>query len=163
MGTELLRPQDCFSQRIPFISRRRNYAANNAFSYRGTRKPAPRPEQRKRLLHPKPNSDDSTLPRLLMDKVTILRRGDSLDSNLKTHPLNNQGDALLLLGTQRLGPDPEMVPKQIRITDFKPVYAGSAFAVSPSPSALPLPSFFRKQAAVHDSATRDLRRLLRLE
>ncbi|XP_020238526.1 uncharacterized protein LOC109817620 [Cajanus cajan] len=159
MGTELLRPQDCLSQRIglppPFISRRRNYAANNAFSYRGAR--------RKRVVDPKPSSDDSRLPRLLMEKVTILRRGESLDSNLKTQPLKKQGDALVVVGTQRLGPDPEMVPKQIRIADFKPVYAGSAFAVSPSPSALPLPSFFRKQAAVDDSATRDLRRLLRLE
>ncbi|CAN1274678.1 hypothetical protein LINPERPRIM_LOCUS15472 [Linum perenne] len=44
------------------------------------------------------------------------------------------------------------------------MYAGSAFAVSPSPSALPLPSFSKKkQVSVDDSATRDLRRLLRLD
>ncbi|XP_015695133.1 uncharacterized protein LOC102702889 [Oryza brachyantha] len=49
------------------------------------------------------------------------------------------------------------------------VYAGPAFSVSPEPSALPLPQFpFRKAAAAvavvdDDAATRDLRRMLRLE
>ncbi|KAL5701561.1 hypothetical protein ACHQM5_026885 [Ranunculus cassubicifolius] len=79
---------------------------------------------------------------------------------------------LLLGGNQRLGPDPELV--NIRITDLKPlnlgtdVYAGSAFASSPSPRKLPLPKFSMKKgggftAAVEESATKDLRRLLRLE
>ncbi|MBS2599563.1 hypothetical protein KFY57_25770, partial [Salmonella enterica subsp. enterica serovar Typhimurium] len=74
-------------------------------------------------------------------------------------------------GTDRLGPEPEMVPKQIRIVDLSSpltgkcdVYAGSAFAVSPAPSSLPLPSFSKKkQVRFDDSATRDLRRLLRLD
>jgi hypothetical protein len=36
--------------------------------------------------------------------------------------------------------------------------------VSPAPSSLPLPSFSKKkQVSIDDSATRDLRRLLRLE
>ncbi|KAH7833046.1 hypothetical protein Vadar_002651 [Vaccinium darrowii] len=45
------------------------------------------------------------------------------------------------------------------------VYAGSAVAVSmsPSPRALPLPSLFSKKKAVDDSATRDLWRHLRLD
>ncbi|MCS4558852.1 proline-rich nuclear receptor coactivator motif-containing protein, partial [Shewanella sp. C32] len=47
------------------------------------------------------------------------------------------------------------------------VYAGPAFSVSPEPSSVPLPQFpFRKAAvtaAVDDAATRDLRRMLRLE
>ncbi|CAL4956541.1 unnamed protein product [Urochloa decumbens] len=45
-------------------------------------------------------------------------------------------------------------------------YAGPAFSTSPEPSALPLPQFpVRKAAAaaVDDAATRDLRRILRLE
>lgn len=45
------------------------------------------------------------------------------------------------------------------------VYAGSAFSQSPSPSSLPLPTFSRKReglAVVDDTATRDLRRLLRI-
>ncbi|KAL6850528.1 hypothetical protein ACP4OV_021155 [Aristida adscensionis] len=45
------------------------------------------------------------------------------------------------------------------------VYAGPAFSTSPEPSALPLPQFPAKKAAaaVDDAATRDLRRILRLE
>jgi hypothetical protein len=47
------------------------------------------------------------------------------------------------------------------------LYAGPAFsAASPEPSSLPLPQFpFQKAVApaVNDAATRDLRRLLRLE
>ncbi|KAH7838694.1 hypothetical protein Vadar_029998 [Vaccinium darrowii] len=43
------------------------------------------------------------------------------------------------------------------------VYAGSAVSMSPSPRALPLPSLFSKKMAVDDSATRDLRRHLRLD
>lgn len=104
---------------------------------------------------------------MMTEKVTILRRGESLDSLVKSDGLKKEGEDLVIIGTQRLGPDPNMVPKQIRIVDFKTgcdVYAGSAFAMSPSPSALPIPSFQRKFApvAVDDSATRDLRRLLRI-
>ncbi|KAM3258314.1 hypothetical protein ACQJBY_050210 [Aegilops geniculata] len=47
------------------------------------------------------------------------------------------------------------------------VYAGPAFsAASPEPSSLPLPQFPLQKpvaAAVNDAATRDLRRMLRLE
>ncbi|XP_062199097.1 uncharacterized protein LOC133901672 [Phragmites australis] len=45
------------------------------------------------------------------------------------------------------------------------VYAGPAFSASPEPSSLPLPQFPVKKAAavVDDAATRDLRRILRLE
>lgn len=179
MGTEVLRPQDCFTQRIgvppPGFSRRRTYGThhnnknNNVNNYfRGNRKPTTRPEQRKRVVDKRPSLDDSRFSSLEMEKVTILRRGESLDSKLKTEALKKEGDNLVVVGTQRLGPDPDMVPKQIRIVDFRSgrqVYAGSAFSVSPSPTALPLPSFSKKQpaVAVADSATRDLRRLLRLE
>ncbi|KAK7412615.1 hypothetical protein VNO78_04114 [Psophocarpus tetragonolobus] len=148
MATEVLRPQHCFAERC------RTDPTNTVTRFHR--------KQRKRLAEKRPSFDDSRTCALLMEKVTILRRGDSLDSKLKTQPFKND---LLLLGTQRLGPHPETVPKQIRIVDFKSgrqIYAGSAFAVSPSPSALPLPSFSRKQQ-VDDSATRDLRRLLRLE
>ncbi|ESW19827.1 hypothetical protein PHAVU_006G158900 [Phaseolus vulgaris] len=176
MGTEVLRPQDCLSHRIgvppPAFSRRRTYA-NNVNVYRAHRKPVARPEQRKRVAEKRPVSDDSKVSRssgMVMEKVTILRRGESLDSKLKSEALKKEGDDLVVVGTQRLGPDPEKLGKQIRIVDFRSgrdVYAGSAFAMSPAPSALPLPSFSKRQvgaaAAVDDSATRDLRRLLRLE
>ncbi|KAF7837183.1 putative plant/F10N7-170 protein [Senna tora] len=177
MGTEVLRPQNCLIERIrvppTVFSRRKNYGGycnyNNYVSNpRPSRKPVTRPERQDQRKRVRSSSDDSKMARgsgLVMEKVTILRRGQSLDSNMKSDALKMEGDDLVVCGTQRLGPDPEMVPKQIRIAKTD-VYAGSAFAVSPSPSALPLPSFSKKKqssAVVDDSATRDLRRLLRLE
>ncbi|KAL3348120.1 hypothetical protein AABB24_021661 [Solanum stoloniferum] len=126
---------------------------------------------------------------IVMGQVMILRRGESLDSlnpnimkenktrssgKKKKQPASGSGDELTVYGTGRLGPDqPGMLPKNIRVghtpTD---VYAGSAFSNSPSPRSLPLPSFFnnmnnnKKQVefkSFDDSASRDLRRLLRLE
>ncbi|XP_059450880.1 uncharacterized protein LOC132181650 [Corylus avellana] len=199
MGTEVLRPQDCLIGRIrvpqpAVFHRRRSYYGNVNPSYvsnpRSNRKPAVRsekPDQRKRFVASQSepsvskrsgSSDDSKTERrsLSMEKVTILRRGESLDSTIKSEALRKEGDGLMVLGTERLGPDhPEMVPKQIRVVDPRlspPVagkcdmYAGSAFAMSPEPSSLPLPSFSKKKQVsviVDDSATRDLRRLLRLD
>lgn len=106
-----------------------------------------------------------------LPRVTILRRGQSLDtidaSRLK-RDLENETRGGGGGGLMR-----------------DDVYAGSAFFVSPSPSSLPLPSFFNinnnnsnsnnngvnisnhstvmSNEEFHDSATRDLRRLLRLE
>ena len=202
MGTEVLLPQDCLIERIrappASFSRRRSYGnfyntnnyvnhVNHGNNYGNTkrstfygagsgrinRKPAIRPEQRKRVsvAERRPSSDDLKVARgsgLVMEKVSILRRGESLDSLVKNENLKKEGDDFVVIGTQRLGPDPNIVKKQTRIVDFKnacDVYAGSAFAMSPSPSALPIPSFQRKFTApvtVDDSATRDLRRLLRL-
>ncbi|KAK9137090.1 hypothetical protein Sjap_007684 [Stephania japonica] len=151
--------------------------------------------------------------KLLIGQVTILKRGESLDAKIRdevsrkdetstalkrTESVEMKDDDtldldlnLIVCGTERLGPDPEMVPKQIRIKDLKTliassptcaaaaatsgsagsvvvddVYAGSAFSLSPSPRALPLPRFSTKRGGrrvVDDSATKDLRRLLRLE
>ncbi|CAL0307245.1 unnamed protein product [Lupinus luteus] len=161
MATEILRSQDCLIQRIrvPTATFSRNRSYNNCSNYynnhhastaRSYRKPVTRPGQRKRIdvATGKPVSasvskrscvDDSRTTKSsssTMEKVTILRRGQSLDSS----------------STVAVKSD---------------VYAGSAFSVvAPSPSALPLPSFpTKKQPSpmIDDSATRDLRRLLRLE
>ncbi|XWS13978.1 hypothetical protein CRYUN_Cryun36dG0084600 [Craigia yunnanensis] len=187
MGTEVLRPQDCLIERIlvyPTACYRRRYGNgsfnlsyynnNNGGNGRFNRKPV----QRKRVGSEQAiskrscSADDlrTVTNNVSMEKVTILKRGESLDSKIKS---NNGGkeDGLVVPGTDRLGPDPEMVSKQIRIVDIKsPVtgkcdmYAGSAFFVSPAPSSLPLPSFSKKkQVSIDDSATRDLRRLLRLD
>ncbi|XP_061367952.1 uncharacterized protein LOC133310969 [Gastrolobium bilobum] len=163
MGTEILRPQNCLIERIrtPPVAFSRRKSSGNSCNYyyynnhvttsRSYRKPVTRPDQKKRVVvgssqpvaaeaasvSRRLSSDDSRMVRsggLAMEKVTILRRGQSLDS----------------------------LPVHVK-TD---VYAGSAFAMSPSPNALPLPSFPTKKqasAAFDDSATRDLRRLLRLE
>ncbi|CAK9180890.1 unnamed protein product [Ilex paraguariensis] len=195
MGTEVLRPQDYLIERIriaPAVlhNRRKNekHKTNNQSGYR---KPVVRQEkmtdQKKRFNYsPEPmiskrssSADGFNLNNNnnnpVMGKVTILRRGQSLDSfdskikSEKMTPLKKSGDDLAVYGTGRLGPDPGMVPKQIRLSPVAGnglsggVYAGSAFSMSPSPRSLPLPSFFYKKQAVEDSATRDLRRLLRLE
>jgi hypothetical protein len=78
-----------------------------------------------------------------VEKLAILRRGESLEMKI------GGGD------------------KEISEEKSDVLYAGSAFAVSPAPSSLPLPSFSKamkisQQISVDDSATRDLRRLLRL-
>ena len=196
---EVLRPQDCLIDqiRVPSpasFSRRRNYYggnpnstcnynnyvnySNNYANARSSRRsvvrsPEKQPEQQqKRSVSKRSSSDD--LKTMKIEKVTILRRGGSLDSKIESEALKkgSGNGGLVVIGTQRLGPDPEIVPKRLGIVDLKvpvagksDVYAGSAFAVSPAPSSLPLPSFSKKKpvsTVVDDSATRDLRRLLRI-
>lgn len=118
----------------------------------------------------------------VMGQITLLRRGESLDS-LSTYktkgrntkqksPKTKPVDDLAVWGIGRIGPEsPEMVPKQIRMSPapLPNNYAGSAaFSMSPSPQSLPLPSFFSKKqqqidSSSNDPATRDLRRMLRLD
>lgn len=196
MATEVLRPQDILIQRFrhsPSACYRRRSNLGNGNGYfnprsssnnYGNRKPVVRTErersEKKKLKNqPEPlmrrrsASSEDLRPThhggksnggVVMGQVTILRRGESLDS------LNSifRND-IPVYGTKKWGPvQPEMVPKQIRV-GLSPadVYAGSAFSNSPSPRALPLPSFFNKKQddfkSFDDFATRDLRRLLRLE
>lgn len=140
MGTQVLYPQEYFFIPTPAsFSHQRNYygySNNRAVTSRSYRKPVTRPDLKKRdttLVLKRSSADDSVTGKS-REKVTILRRGKSLDSSLEAVKSDK--------------------------------YAGSAFSVSPSPSALPLPSFLMKKqfsATVDDSATRDLRRLLRLD
>jgi hypothetical protein len=98
-----------------------------------------------------------------MGQVKILKRGEKLVQTRNGCDSNKENLDLVLGSTNRLGPDPDMVQKQIKVSEFKVVdgiYAGSAFVASPPPSSLPLPGFLGKK---HGSATSDLRRLLRLD
>ncbi|KAK1395170.1 Proline-rich nuclear receptor coactivator [Heracleum sosnowskyi] len=101
---------------------------------------------------------------LATGKVKILRRGESLVTI--TGENDNSGGEMAVYGTGRLGPDRYTVMKQVRV-GLPDEYAGSAVTMSPSPRALPVPSFFKKggggEKFVDDSATKDLRRLLRLD
>ncbi|KAK9933581.1 hypothetical protein M0R45_020774 [Rubus argutus] len=189
MGTEILRPQDCLIERIRVppatFSRRKSYYCENSYpmplpmqhmsNHHKSRKPVVRAEQRR----PKPavvskrsgRSSSDDLRGFKTEKVTILRRGESLN---KLKKVKSDSGLATTDGAKRLGLGAEMVPREVRIMDLrtpvteKPVmYAGSAFAMSPEPSSLPLPSFSRKKQVprivVDDAAARDLRRLLRLE
>ncbi|KAL3535963.1 hypothetical protein ACH5RR_004424 [Cinchona calisaya] len=123
---------------------------------------------------------------LVMGQVKILKRGDPMPDNCNydynkkaADPIpiptptpttafrklgfvgSRDEDDLILCSTGRLGPEPEMVQKQIRASDF---YAGSGPTVaSPPPSSLPFPAFFSKKEKKIDEATNNLLRLLRLD
>lgn len=114
-----------------------------------------------------------------MGQVTILKRGESLDSlrnrgNDRRKTVSFDDRDLVVTGTERIGPEPESVKEEVRVADLKvaatvalqsDVYAGSAFSWSPSPSSLPLPTFSRRKEVfkiMEDSVTEDLRRLLRI-
>lgn len=123
---------------------------------------------------------------LVMGQVKILKRGEELTvTAAKTVPAElekkrevHTASAVVkkradpdLGSTERLGPEPESVPVQIRLSESKNraaanFYAGSAFVTSPPPSSLPLPAFFTKKNVVavkNDDATTDLRRILKLD
>lgn len=100
---------------------------------------------------------------LVMGQVKILKRGEKLLQTRKDCVSDNEDLDLALGSTDRLGPDPETVQKQIRVLEFKVadgIYAGSNFFASPPPSSVPVPGFLGKK---NGSATTNLRRLLRLD
>ncbi|KAA0063545.1 hypothetical protein IC582_011834 [Cucumis melo] len=116
-----------------------------------------------------------TTKSLVMGQVKILKRGEILTPGRGVGGGGGGGDScgkrrleskveevdLVLGSTDRLGPDPDLMQKQVVLTEFKDgMYAGSgAFFASPPPSSVPLPSFVVKNGI----ATTDLRRLLRLD
>lgn len=73
--------------------------------------------------------------------------------------------------TRRIGPDPGLIPSQIRLSGRKykaaPFYAGPVTMTSPPPSDVPLPAFFTTKKSVSlfqaADATNDLIRILRLD
>lgn len=198
MGTEVLLPHDLLGERFPghapFFNRRRNFPANGHLTKlvvnkkpTNARRTLPRGDKKRfsdndgAVKKPDPRRKEDSGRGI--EQVTLLRRGESLDSliskkkgggnpnpKFKAQP----ADDLAVLGTARIGPDsPEMIPTKILMSPpaHPNVYAGSAFSLSPSPESLPLPSFFNKKQqnddsianSATDSATRDLRRLLRLD
>ncbi|XP_031478643.1 uncharacterized protein LOC116249619 [Nymphaea colorata] len=182
MGTEVLRPQDCLNHRLNLpvtVPRRRCSPPAGNPPRSGSRKPADLSFHQKKQqpsrrgtegtpLAGKPPGKNATAKNGTMGRVTILKRGQSLDCIKACDPRTNESLAgeLIVSTTDRLGPDPSFIPRQIGLTATtlpRPVYAGSAFSLSPSPSSLPLPTFFSVKKCFEDSATKDLRRLLRLD
>lgn len=97
---------------------------------------------------------------LEMGQVTVLRRGHSLDS-LETK--RNKNSNVKAKGGI-------LIKNKFNINGGygDSLYAGSTFLASPAPESLPLPTFFYnkkngKKEKYDASASRDLRRLLRLE
>ena len=191
MGTEVLYQQDLLAQRLhvvpPPFHRRRNYPANGDLTNlivnrrpshhitnnnnNSNKKTSPKSDKRKsnetkRATHGgDARRKDGGGP--AMGHVMILRRGQSL--NCIAAKLN---DARVPSPPLKKPAADDMAIKQIRSPPppLADVYAGSAFSLSPSPRSLPLPSFFNKKqqdcATINPSdnpATRDLRRLLRLD
>ncbi|XP_062078283.1 uncharacterized protein LOC133782874 [Humulus lupulus] len=192
MGTAVLHSHDCLGGRFrdesltmtasQFRSLRNPNPSRNTFQSR-RRKRSPQSSSRD---HDRTRSKDEAMVEkspainLVMGQVTILKRGDSLSltagKNDRSHGAvvsvekrkprvaKVVDDVDLGLGsTNRLGPDPEMVMKQVRVSNCKVIddfYAGSGAAfTSPPPSSLPLPGFLGK----NEAATCDLRRLLHLD
>ncbi|MBA0722954.1 hypothetical protein Golax_003582 [Gossypium laxum] len=95
---------------------------------------------------------------LVMGQVKILKRGEPLvAATEKTDRRCSDGSRgdyevdLSLGSTNRLGPDPEMMQKQIKLKEFKigsGFYAGSSSLVSPPPSLVPVPEFLGRTARV---------------
>lgn len=107
-------------------------------------------------------------------KVTLAKKKPEKEKKVSPNPNRNRNpnpntlnstidelklDDFALSSTDRLGPDPEMVPKKNNMADF--FFAGSAFVDSPPPSSVPLPGFFTK-SFVKEDASSDLRRMLGL-
>ncbi|KAK4801601.1 hypothetical protein SAY86_022088 [Trapa natans] len=183
MGTEILRPQDCLagvSGTSPALFPRRkgcnhgNPYSNNRINLSPSSGPrsskkqlgSEKPDHKLRSGHPEPSvsrkcsSDDGRAERIgveVTEKITVLRRGGSLDSKIKSEVQRKKKGSST--ATKQLQGPYVRAPMMARCN----LYAGSAFAVSPEPSALPLPSFSKKAVPFDDLATRDLRRILRLD
>ncbi|PHT40962.1 hypothetical protein CQW23_19816 [Capsicum baccatum] len=164
-GVAVLQPHDVGSYRQMYVQpvrSRRNSSSN----------PPPNPnypKKNRRKRSPQKSGSSSNFStcspaknknlHLVMGEVKILKRGEVLTNN--NFVSSEVVEDLVLSTADRLGPEPDMVPKHVTIADL---YAGSAFFSSPPPSSLPLPAFFKKKSDEDNhEATSDLRRLLRLD
>ncbi|XP_059292464.1 uncharacterized protein LOC132045911 [Lycium ferocissimum] len=154
-GVAVLQPQDVLKQqRVSYrpqpMRSRRNSSSNPIPN------PNPNPKNNNRRKRSPQKNGSASTPHLVMGEVKILKRGEALTNNTDKVVVKEKKKVvsdLVLSTTDRLGPEPDMVPKQMNF------YAGSAFVSSPPPSSLPVPAFFKKTS----DATTDLRRLLRLD
>ncbi|TKY54742.1 hypothetical protein E2542_SST19154 [Spatholobus suberectus] len=179
MGTAILRPHDCLQGRFlhneafaiatsRVASRRnsnpnRNHNLTSSATQNRRRKRSPVTDRDRCRSGDRSPAKAPSPVNLVMGQVKILKRGEKLSLENNHPEVRAKGELgldLLLGSTDRLGPDPLTVQKQIRVSDpSNGVYAGSAFVSSPHPSSVPVPGFLGRNGA----ATSDLRRLLRLD
>ncbi|KAK6942246.1 hypothetical protein RJ641_027623 [Dillenia turbinata] len=174
MGVAIFRSQDVLQDQ--FFNKSRT-----SVPHKSRRNPNPRPGPKSNpISSPNPNPSRNSPPKranrrkkcpdrsvvkfpakdLVMEKVVILKRGETLASLSKPVVVEQTNEEdLVLSSTTPLGPDPEMLEREIRVSDLNIVdgiYAGSAFFTSPPPSAVPLPAFV---SAKKNAATSDLCRI----
>ncbi|XWS26295.1 hypothetical protein CRYUN_Cryun26dG0019700 [Craigia yunnanensis] len=170
MAATILRTEDCLSNLFrhetlsfdhPLRSRRNpnpkivKPKPNNEFSNSRRRKRSPVGFQSNNRRQSESMVAKPPGKNLVMGQVKILKRGETLiDAAEKTdreriHGSRGEEEFDLSLGsTNRLGPDPETMQKQIKLKEFKiggGLYAGSASLVSP-PRSLPVPGFLGRTA-----------------
>ncbi|ESW27117.1 hypothetical protein PHAVU_003G175500 [Phaseolus vulgaris] len=179
MGTAILRSHDCLQGRFlpneafaiatSRVASRTNSNPNHNHAFTSPahqirrRKRSPAIDRDRRRSSDRSPANSPSPVNLVMGQVKILKRGEKLsllNNHADVRSKREMGLDLLLGSTDRLGPDPLTVQKQIRVSDpNNGVYAGSAFVSSPHPSSVPVPGFLGRNGA----ATSDLRRLLRLD
>lgn len=169
----MLRPQDCLTHRIrtsPAVFHRRKSTFHGYYSTGIPKVNKPKTTSEK------PDNKTRSPVRFSPEKPTFSKR--SASSGVLMHKKSQSCNKNNLLAPENLkilrrGESlisiKESVKKceeniSVRV-EFQDVYAGSAATISPSPRALPVPTFFKKggDQMCADNATKDLRRLLGLE
>ncbi|KAF8110887.1 hypothetical protein N665_0078s0077 [Sinapis alba] len=182
MGVAVLNPQDCLlKQPFSHMKYPRNHTAcpnrqKKTVSNRTTRRSPPRNQTTRSppKAPPPPPPPQRAVKKSLnsnvvVGQIRILKRGEEIPK--KTADLVVEKPDLV--STQRIGPDPCLIPTQIRLSDRKskktvvPFYAGPVTMTSPPPSDVPLPAFFTTKKSVSlfqaTDATNDIIRMLRLD
>ncbi|MBA0626403.1 hypothetical protein Godav_004075 [Gossypium davidsonii] len=136
MATAILRHESLsFRHPFPLGSRRKRFESNN------------RRESESMVTKPPAKN-------LVMGQVKILKRGEPLVAAAENTDGSRGGDEAFdfsLGSTNRLGPDPETMQKQIKLKEFKiggGFYASSSSFNSPPPSSVPVPGFLGRAARV---------------
>ena len=180
MGKEVTHPQHNFAKRtkgpIIYPSQTANSCHPNYKAWPSKNKPSLRSNHNSKYSisqHTKRSrsKDARTSPKsFAMEHFTLITQGESLKM-LKRAPKSD--DILIVSSIRMINPNKTTTQKSITWrnsngsklcnTSSWGIYAGSGFAISPSPESLPLPSFSKNMMTFHSSATRDLRRLLGLD
>ncbi|KAF5203797.1 Proline-rich nuclear receptor coactivator [Thalictrum thalictroides] len=167
MGTEVLRPQDCFIERMRFnpsvLPRRKAYNSGSNTHTKSHRKSS---ESKKRF-----QAETSSISKVVDEskQITILKRGETIEFINKRKNENLVKKKASFSGGDLVVRIKEQQQQNLFLSSCRSeeIYAGSACFSSPSPRKLPLPTFSKKKEGLKmiddESATKDLRRLLRLD